>query len=246
MRSLSTMSALALVALSGCHDVGEPRLSRDELMDPQACARCHPDHVRQWSGSMHAYAAEDPFFLAMNALGQEETNGALGDFCIRCHAPLAVQRGWTVDGLNLDEIPDHLLGVTCYFCHSVDAVDGEHNNPLRLADDGVLRGGIEDPVEAGAHASSWSPLHDRTRHESASLCGSCHDIVTPKGVHLERTFAEWRDTLYGSLDADRPMTCGQCHMSGRDDVIAQVEGAPLRRAHGHAFPGVDLALTPFP
>jgi hypothetical protein len=41
---------------------------------------------------MHAYAAEDPVFLAMNARGQRETQGALGAFCVNCHAPLAVQR----------------------------------------------------------------------------------------------------------------------------------------------------------
>ena len=40
---------------------------------------------------MHAYAAEDPVFLAMNARGQRETKGALGDFCVKCHAPMAVQ-----------------------------------------------------------------------------------------------------------------------------------------------------------
>ena len=28
--------------------------------------------------------------------------------------------------------------------------------------------------------------------------------------------------------------------------IAAVQGAPLRRSHGHTFPGVDLALTDFP
>ena len=73
---------------------------------------------------MHAYAAEDPVFLAMNARGQRETNGALGDFCVKCHAPLAVELGLTTDGLNLGEIPPHLAGVTCFFCHTVESVEG--------------------------------------------------------------------------------------------------------------------------
>ena len=42
---------------------------------------------------MHAYAAEDPVFLAMNQRGQRETNGELGDFCVQCHAPVAVHVG---------------------------------------------------------------------------------------------------------------------------------------------------------
>jgi hypothetical protein len=49
--------------------------SVDKLMDPETCNECHQDHYKEWSGSMHAYASEDPVFRAMNARGQEETNG---------------------------------------------------------------------------------------------------------------------------------------------------------------------------
>src|SRR5688572_9748953 len=100
-------------------------------MDPETCKTCHPKHYREWSGSMHAYASDDPVFLAMNARGQEEV-ATLGDFCVQCHAPMAVRTGATTDGLNLAELPRHLKGVTCYFCHTVSAVEGTHNNPLVL------------------------------------------------------------------------------------------------------------------
>ncbi|MFS8068718.1 MAG: multiheme c-type cytochrome, partial [Byssovorax sp.] len=69
---------------SGTGGAFAAKLTTEELMDPQACVRCHEEHVRAWSGSMHAYAAEDPVFVAMNARGQRETNGALGDFCVKC------------------------------------------------------------------------------------------------------------------------------------------------------------------
>lgn len=89
----------ALLSLTAC---GEPEpLSPQELMDPAICQNCHPQHYREWAGSMHAYAAEDPVFLAMNARGQRETQGALGSFCVQCHAPMAVRTGATTDGLNL-------------------------------------------------------------------------------------------------------------------------------------------------
>ena len=42
---------------------------------------------------MHAYAADDPVFVAMNKRGQRETNGELGTFCVKCHAPMAVANG---------------------------------------------------------------------------------------------------------------------------------------------------------
>lgn len=198
---------------------------------------------------MHAYAAEDPLFRTLNAIGQRETNGALGDFCVQCHAPLAVRLGLTDDGLNLDEVPSHLQGITCFFCHSVDGVDDDHNNPLTLADDGVLRGGFDDPVPNRFHASKYSPLLDRNDARSSRLCGSCHDIVTPAGVHIERTFLEWRGTLFASEDyVDQNLNCGGCHMKGVDEPVASFGSReyPVRRRHRHTWPGVDVALTDFP
>jgi hypothetical protein len=235
----------AVVLLVGCS--GGPTLTREELLDPETCQSCHPRHYREWSGSMHAYAADDPVFLAMNRRGQEETGGDLGDFCVSCHAPMAVIEGATFDGLNLDEVPQHLKGVTCFFCHTVDAVEGDHNNPLRLADDLVMRGGFGDGIRNPAHDMAYSPLHDRRNLESSRMCGACHDIVTPAGVHLERTFVEWQESFFNRPHAQGGLTCGNCHMPGfPDQVVAEFDGVPSRTFHEHAFPGVDVAITPWP
>jgi hypothetical protein len=248
-RRRAALILVALLAACGAEDDAGPAeggLTAEQLLDPAACKDCHPDHYREWSGSMHAYAGEDPVFRAMNRRGQRETGGALGDFCIQCHAPMAVRMGLTTDGQNLDEVPAHLRGVTCAFCHQVEAVEGAHNNPLRLATDMVLRGGIRDPVPNSAHRAAYSPLHDRDDLRSASLCGSCHDIVTPAGVHLERTYAEWQASQYASDDPQFRNTCGACHMPGRNGLAADAPGVKVRRVHDHSMPGVDLALTPFP
>jgi hypothetical protein len=157
---------------------------------------------------------------------------------------MAVQTGATKDGLNLAGVPAKLRGVTCFFCHSVDAVKGTHDNPLTLASDGVMRGGIADPVPSGAHEAAYSPLLDRSKMESSSLCGSCHDIVAPLGAHIERTYAEWQGTLFSH--ADSRLTCSECHMEGRTGLAAEAPGVKLRKIHGHGFPGVDVALTDFP
>lgn len=230
-------------ALWSCSSSG---LDAEALKDPANCQSCHPDHYREWSGSMHAYASLDPVFRAWNQRGQRETAGALGDFCVKCHAPMAVREGLTTDGLNLDALPSAYQGVTCYFCHSVERVDGTHNNPLVLAEDGVLRGGIPDPMNPDAHPARYDPLFDRNRIESSSLCGSCHDIVNGHGTHIERTFLEWKNTLYAKDDPRQRQTCSHCHMPSRDGVAADVPGVPLRRVHDHAMPGVDVALVDFP
>lgn len=246
-RSVAPWSLLCLVMLgAGCGD--PPPVSTEELMDPAVCQSCHPAHYQQWSGSMHAYASEDPVFLAMNARGQRETGGALGDFCVRCHAPMAVRTGATRDGLNLASLPPAQRGVTCYFCHQVSEVQGSHNNPLLLASDSTMRGAIEQPLRAITHRSAATSLHDRSQRDSAGLCGSCHDVVTPAphNVKLERSYIEWQASVFGNGDGKLGLTCGQCHMPGREGPAAAVKDAPTRTLHDHAMPGVDLALTPFP
>lgn len=228
---------------------GEPEpLSPQELMDPAICQNCHPQHYREWAGSMHAYAAEDPVFRAMNARGQRETQGALGTFCVQCHAPMAVRTGATTDGLNLASLPASLRGVTCYFCHQVTEVAGTHNNPLQLANDSTLRGAIEKPLQARTHRSGASSFHDRQQADSSALCGSCHDVVTPapRSVDLERTYKEWQGSVFATGDGRQKLTCGQCHMPGRSGLAAYVENAPMRTVHDHKMPGVDVALSPFP
>ncbi len=232
---------LLLVLLSACDDElpGTP-LSIDELRNPEACRDCHPGHVAEWEGSMHAFSGRDPIFLAMNRRGQRETNGALGSFCVDCHSPMAVRLGLTEDGLNLDEIPQHLQSVSCSFCHQVTGVDALVNNGLELTEDGVMRGGISSPRETAAHRSAYSPLHDRKNLQSAAMCGSCHDVLTPDGFALERTYVEWADSLFNSDDPLQRNTCNDCHMPGRTGAVA-VDG-PIRRRHDHGMPAIDIPL----
>jgi hypothetical protein len=258
MKRLSLLCSL--LALSGCRsdDDGE-KFTAEEAMDPENCKDCHPQHYQEWLGSMHAYAAEDPVFLAMNELGQERTNGELGDFCVQCHAPVAVKLGKTEDGLNLDELPQYLKGVTCYACHNVDDVTGKHNNPLQLSMDNVMRGGIKQPEsELAAHEAEWSRWlagsERETRFTSSQMCGSCHDIVTPAGVHLERTYDEWENSLFSQLDEEgvlpayHTQSCVDCHMGPpMQGPAADVDGVPGDRlVHPHDFPGVDVQITDFP
>src|SRR5256885_17152868 len=106
---------LGLVSfVAACGGGAKPPPAPETLMDPQACQSCHPNHFREWAASMHAYSSDDPIFVAMNRRGQRETNHALGDFCVKCHAPMAVQQKLTTDGLNLAEPPQKVKGVTCH------------------------------------------------------------------------------------------------------------------------------------
>ena len=239
--------ACAFTAGFGCGGHGDQPsapLTPDQLRDPVVCQSCHPDHVAEWSGSMHAYASDDPVFLAMNKRAQRETNGALGDFCVKCHAPVAVRDGLTTDGLNLADLPARVKGVTCFFCHSTESVDGTHNNPLTLATDGTMFGPFSDPASA-PHLSAYSKFLDPAQPESAGACGSCHDIVNTQGAHVERTYQEWQDSLF-SHSTSRGQTCGQsCHMAQRQGPASTMT-TRVRTLHDHSLAGLDVALTDFP
>ena len=245
-----TLAAGGACAPLGCSSSSSPPptyLDRATMLDPQTCKSCHVDHYEQWAVSMHAYASDDPIFLAMNARGQRETQGQLGNFCVKCHAPVALAEGATTDGLNLASVAKPLHGVTCFFCHSIDAVTGTHNAAVSLSGDLVMRGEYDDPVQNSAHASAYDELHDRSHAASATLCGACHDIDAPPGAHIERTFAEWQGSVYSQAEGD---TCGQCHMPRSDTTapIAQTAGLslPSRYSYGHDLPGVDVALPTGP
>jgi hypothetical protein len=205
---------------------------------------------------MHAYSGVDPVFLAMNKRGQEETNGQLGAFCVNCHAPMAVQTGALSDFSAVESLPTHMKGVTCYFCHNAIGVGDKHvNGDVKLAMDDIMRGNLRNPVEPTAHKVAQSKFHDASTDESSRLCGTCHDIETPKGVRLERTYEEYLGSLFGS--ADNPAffkSCNDCHMTrlpgGRQQVAVKTgraDGQVLARDfHEHLWPAVDVALTDWP
>jgi hypothetical protein len=233
-----------------------PELTHEELLNPQSCKQCHPKHYEQWSASMHAYAAQDPVFVAMNTRGQEETNGALGTFCINCHAPMAVREGAITNNANLDDVPGHLKGVTCYFCHNAVGVGPSHNNGMvNIANDNVMRGAIRNAIEPSTHKVAYSKFHDPRTDESSDLCGTCHDILTPKNVALERTYLEYKSSNVGATDLGvSHQSCQDCHMARADGgkrPIAEMTGRPgelvnARDFHPHLWPAVDVALTDWP
>ena len=236
----------------------ENQLSVQELQDPKSCASCHPGPYQEWRGSMHAYASLDPVFLALNARGQEKTGGRLGNFCVNCHAPLAVRLGLTEDGTNLDQVPEFAQGVGCYFCHNVASVEGVNNNPIELANDPIMRGSFGDARENPAHGSAYSSFLDSRHLDSSKMCGACHDVLVPgdlaapdatqaSDLALERTYLEWQSTIFGRSRSEGGLSCIACHMppSRTRTHAAAVDDAPERTSRRHDFEGIDLALTPF-
>jgi hypothetical protein len=206
------------------------------------CVECHPNHVEEWSMSMHAYATADPVFHAMSVMGQAQSKGKLGQFCVQCHAPIGLafnaapvtfdaEKGQYVqDTRGLD--PLSASGVSCDVCHSITNIIEPLNARAVLTPNGIRRGTIKDPVETPAHASAYSPLH-----EESLVCSMCHAVTNPRGAKLEETFPEWENSSFNGRQ-----TCQDCHMVEYDGK-ASPDG-PMRKLHRHWMPGVDVSLLP--
>lgn len=239
LASVLLLSACGKDAVKPSRDAEPP----DHLTGPeQACGECHPRHVDEWRSSAHAYAMHDPVFTAMVAVGQKETEGELGDFCVKCHSPFGFRSGETsvrrdgdsgayvqpTQGLSQAAMD----GVSCFVCHSVTKVNTAANADFELAMDGVRRGPIMDPAPSPAHRSEPSALFERTE-----ICGACHDVINPNRVALEKTHIEWVQSIFAGSQS-----CQACHMPTYRGAAAV--GGKQRTLHEHRFVGVDVSLLP--
>lgn len=70
-----------------------------------------------------------------------------------------------------------------------------------------------------------------------ALCGSCHEVISPRGVAVEETFSEWLDGGYAATGK----TCVDCHMRQVQGPVARSSTTRNQR-HTHRFAGVDIPL----
>ena len=214
-------------------------------MSPEQCGKCHVSHYQDWSGSMHAYAAKDPIYIAMLKKGLEETKGKLGQFCIQCHSPTAskfklVPIVKDKDGVHKPQLDmsNFLVshGVQCVTCHSISKVTKTLNAGFVLS-----KTHYYGPTGSAA-SNKAHPMKKFTGLKNSFLCGTCHNVVNPKGALLENTFSEWYGSDFNSDDPAKRKTCQDCHMPSYKGEVTK--GGPVKTLHRHRFVGVDQALIP--
>lgn len=246
----------ACTSAVGCSSNDQPAapadtsVGRPELVfrDPETCRTCHAEHVRQWEGSMHAYAATDPIFHGVADIMTLDFGGELASaqFCTQCHTVPGVLRGETVLEKGVGGVPAiktqglskvAQMGVSCDVCHSAARVTDSFNANLVFEPNGTIRGPFGGAAANAAHESIESPLH-----RTGDLCAACHNVVLPGGpgrtVPLESTGNEWR--AWKSKGGTKE--CQDCHMPLRGRGPA-APGGPERDLHAHTFVGVDTALV---
>lgn len=250
--------ATAVGALIACSSKEEPPRTDAAVntgglvfRDPETCRPCHAEHVRQWEGSMHAYAATDPLFHGIADIMTVDFGGELasGQFCTQCHTVPGVLLGETKMEKGPGGVPTvkthglsrvAQMGVSCDVCHSAARVAQSFNANIVFEPTGIVRGPFGGALETTAHSSVESPLH-----RSGDLCAGCHNVVLPGGpgrtVPLESTGNEWKEWRAKGGTKE----CQDCHMPVRGRGPAAPDG-PERELHAHTFIGVDTALVDFP
>lgn len=216
-----------------------------------ACAECHPDHYREWSVSAHAYGQLSPVFNSMQAAIFQRTSGTNGDFCIRCHTQIGMQREEPIYTSNLKRHPASIEGITCIICHRVDRDYGKVSGRTAIVEGDVYqpvfgpKGGeilkqtiASNPnLKPNENAQGQQKIHNDARKfdpiTTSAFCGSCHDVNLLNGFRLEEAFTQFKNSPASAAGTN----CQDCHM-GRVPGAKVAEGeknyavAPAARIGG--------------
>lgn len=209
-----------------------------DYTQPEVCGGCHAGIYSQWNGSMHSLSHKDPVYQKLFLLASRETNSTFDAFCTKCHAPIDYLSGNipSADNYKVSEISEK--GISCDFCHTVNASSGIGNGAYISSPGRVKYGPFNDSFSM-YHETAYSELHTK-----AEFCGMCHNVAHPfNGLVLESTYSEWKE---GPYNATTP--CQHCHMTpgvtkfmqnpGRDAA-----GAPMREhIYTHYFVGGNAML----
>lgn len=213
-------------------------IEASDYTKPETCGGCHYEIYIQWNGSMHSLAHKDPVYQKLFLIASRETNRTFDEFCTKCHAPIATLSGEkpTFDKYEVSEVAEY--GVSCDFCHTVNASAGIGNGAF-----------ISSPgrTKYGPFNDSYSPFHDTAYselHTKAEFCGMCHNVYHPfNGLALENTYTEWKEGPYNETTP-----CQHCHMTPGVTGFQQnpgraAPGAPMREhIYTHYFVGGNAML----
>ncbi len=257
----------AVVARLG--NVAHQIAADEEARFPSAnsCAACHPAQYREWSVSSHSYAQISPVFNAFQGKLLQLTNGTNGDFCIRCHTPVGMNKGEPEFMSTMDRHPTSREGITCIVCHRLSQPYSKVSGRLAIAEGDIYKavygpaGNAElkrviagngfsvnaDPSKSGRAIHADAQVLEQI--STSAFCATCHDVNLVNGFRLEEAFSDYKA---GSA-AKRGVSCQDCHMgkepgkaSGYDTgPAAVVGGVPTkpRKRTNHMFAGPDYSVV---
>jgi hypothetical protein len=223
---------------SDCHDGLKDSLGEDVSI------------VQEWSASMKANAAKDPYWKAKVA-AELKRNAHLADVindkCSQCHAPMA---NYESDGeaaiLGGKGLLDssHSLhdaamnGVSCTYCHKIEddaslgTLEGFSGN-VEISDEKVAFGQYSDPLQQPMiNETGITPQYGEHMSDSR-LCATCHNLKTPfvdgnGNLASSTPGSEFPEQMpytewENSIFSDtgsNPKSCQDCHMPATSSKIS--------------------------
>jgi hypothetical protein len=193
---------------------GDPGFTSTHFSGSGNCSRCHDgltdnqgrdvSIVRDWSSSMMANSARDPFWKAKvrsEIARNPHLEGVISDKCSKCHAPMANYEAKSDGTLATQKIfggileawhPRHdaaMDGVSCTLCHQIPdssllgtlkGMSGNYaiNSTKTLY--GQYGGSGDTPINPQPMRSNvgYTPAYSPHIGQS-KLCASCHNLKTP-------------------------------------------------------------------
>ncbi len=200
-------------------------LSKEKNYSPSSsCKACHDQIYWGWAASMHSKSISNSniLFQKVFEFALEETDGAIREKCLTCHAPIAVE-------LNDLKVKRDISkeGVNCDYCHTLTQKMEEDVLTL-LSSPGENKYGPYQDSETDAHKSEFSEVYTKSE-----FCFKCHATQkNPHGLEVCSTVPEWE----GSMHAVKNKQCQDCHMPVVTGV-AGTGGPEREEVHLHNFYG---------
>lgn len=214
------------------------------------------DLTADWSASMMANSARDPYYLAVlsaEIAANPGHAGAIQGKCLTCHAPMAAYEAKAAGGsLTLDDLENGVHsalakdGVSCVLCHRIEEANlgpggASYTGNFIIGDetgsDRRIYGPYSDPVtNPMVNQISFTPFYGAHMRDS-KVCGTCHNLVTEAidpdtqqltGVNFpeQMPYKEWLASSYSS--AANPRSCQSCHMPETAGAVRLSRVGPSR------------------
>ena len=228
--------------------------SKAEFTPPSACAACHEKEYKEWTGSVHHLALQDPIYQGELNKGVKAVGHEITRQCEGCHSPAGMVTG-EIKGAGISALSEMAMaGVSCDICHSVSGVT-HWQTPSHEPENGsfILTPGIDtkdglkllkrgpnkpkDGCGGGFHECVESGLHLQ-----ADLCASCHQVYHyDSHFPIESTYLEWKHGPY----AQKNILCQDCHMVNLQAFKNSAERfiKPDDAEYRHYFNGANYLLT---
>jgi hypothetical protein len=198
------------------------------------------DLTADWSASMKANSARDPYFRAVLSAEIEANPGheaAIEGKCLTCHAPMAAYEakaaGRSLTLADLESGPHSELGkdgVSCVLCHRIEPDNlgpsgASYTGNFIIGDetgsDRKIYGPHNNPATGQMiNRVQFTPAYGAHVRDSG-LCATCHTLVTEAidpvthqatGIKFpeQMPYKEWLASSYNN--PDNPKSCQSCHM----------------------------------